>query len=175
MKYIPASVYTWAKSVNEAPLGLSGSNYTYNSGSRTLVVKKDGVVTLQSGVYSFQDISLSKNAKLQIAPGASVVLYITGYVYADTGAAFNQGGNPQDLSIFMNGSYFELEDAAELYGTFYGPKTIFRAQPDANIYGAVVAREMELEDHSCIHYDRNLRYYTDGTFTQYKIIAWKLM
>jgi len=172
---IPTSEYDWAKLVSNAPAGFSGSNYTYNNGQKSLTIKADGNLQLQSGVYYFSDIQLQQNGKLTLAPGAEVTIYLTGNLTLQQYSTINLGGAPSDLVIFSKGTTFSMFQNTAFYGSFYGPNATYKGRQDMSLYGSIVASDITLHQNTCFHYDRNLGNVRHGTTGEMIAVAWRQM
>ena len=171
---IPDSEYNWAKSVSNAPAGLSGTNYTYNSNTRNLDVKSNGILTLQSGVYYFSSLSAQQNGQIVLAPNAEVTIYVTGNLTVQQDGGINVSGSPADMIIFSKGNNFMLMQDAKFYGAFYGPNVKFIGRQDMGLYGSIVASDISMGQDACFHYDRDLSKYTKGTTGKINVLAWRL-
>ena len=73
--------YDWAAANNSRYTGMSG-DVNFGPGPLDLRVNDDDEVTLQSGTYYFTSIFLDDDAKLQLAPGAQVKIYVEGIINA---------------------------------------------------------------------------------------------
>ncbi|KAA3634261.1 MAG: hypothetical protein DWP97_07440 [Calditrichaeota bacterium] len=160
---IPSSEYTWAESVSPAPLGLSGSNFSYNSSTKNLTMGSSGILTLQSGTYYFNDITCGQDSQILLAPGADVTLYINGDIVLNQNSTVNDGGNPADLIVYSRGSNLQFDQGNTFYGAFYGPNAHIQYDQTTNVYGALVGNSIKLDKGACFHYDRNLGNLTKGT------------
>lgn len=174
LNIISDSEYVWAQTVNNASAGLSGTNYTYNSINNSLNVKGNGNVVLADGVYYFSQIDLKQNGQLDIAPGATVTIYLTGNLSLFQDATMNSGGAPSALIIFSKGAKFSMFQDSQFYGAFYGPSVVFKGRQDMGMYGSVVAGNITMFQDACFHYDRTLGSYTKGTTGEINVIAWRL-
>ena len=174
LNLIPDSEYDWAKSVSNAPAGLTG-DFQYSPGTKNLYVKQDDSVTLSSGVYFFNLLKLEQNAHLSIAPGANVTIYMTGDLLVGQDGSINNGGKPKDIAIYSKGEHFQLGPGNTFYGVFYGPRVPFVAGQDASMYGSIIAKSLHLAQNDCFHYDRDLANFTKGFGSEFNIVAWRQM
>lgn len=170
---IPDSEYDWAKSVSNAPAGFLGTNYSYNNGSKALDVKTGGNLVLTSGVYYFSSIQLQQDAKITLAPGAEVTIYLTGNMTIQQYATVNLGGSPADFVVFSKGTAFSMFQNTAFYGAFYGPNATFKGRQDQELYGSIVANDISLHQNTCFHYDRQLGQLRHGTTGEMVKVAWR--
>ncbi len=163
--------YAWAQAHNSAPSGFVGTGYNYSSGN--LEIKSNKSVSLKSGTYYFNSISLKNVAKLNLEPGANVRIYIIGALLIENNSTFNSTGVPSQLSIFTKGTVVDIKNNVTLKGTVYAPNCNFVHENNAEIFGAFIAKSINIKNSGCIHFDRSLSkiaYGTDGTLRQ---VAWK--
>ncbi len=170
---VPDTEYEWAKSISNAPAGLSGTNYTYNSNTRALDVKSNGILTLQSGVYYFSSLSAQQNAQIVLASNAEVTIYVAGNLTLQQDGKMNVGGSPGDLIVFSKGNNFMLMQDAKFYGAFYGPNVKFIGRQEMGLYGSIVASDISMGQDACFHYDRKLSQYNKGTTGKVNAVAWR--
>ena len=116
---IPDSEYDYARDNSSAPLGISGSNFTYNPGTKSLVAGATGEIIFQSGVYYFDDITLGQDSKISLAPGADVTLYVNGDIVLGQNSTANSGGNPAAFQIYSRGSKLQFDQGNEFVGVFF--------------------------------------------------------
>ncbi len=155
---IPASEFTWAANNSNASTGISGMNYTYNNGLKTLTSGANANIILQSGVYYFKDITLGQGSSLTLAPGAKVTIYTDspGDIHLMQSSTINDGGDPSALVIKSNGSSLQFDQDNTFYGAFYGPNAHVQYDQTTEVYGSLVAGTIQLDQGACFHYDRNL-------------------
>ncbi len=151
---VPPEEYAWAKANSDAPGGISG-DFNYNNGTKALTTSQSGSVELQSGVYFFSSITLGKESNITLAPGASVVIYITGDIHFMQYSGINGGGVPSNLIIYSQGG-MQFDQGNKFYGTFYGPKGHIQYDQTTEVYGALVGSTIKLDQGACFHYDRAL-------------------
>lgn len=169
---IPQSEFDSAKANNDASTGLSG-DYTYNPGHGTLVTGASGTVILQSGVYYFSSITLGQDSHLQIAPGASVSIYVTGDIWLQQNSTMNMGGNPSDMIIYSQGDSLKFDQGNIFYGAFFGPNAHIQYDQTTQAYGSLVGNTVQLDQGACFHYDRDLMKIKRGTTGQMFLVAWR--
>ena len=173
LEAIPDSEFVWARDNSIAQSSLSGVNYTYNNGNRTLTAGAYGTIILQSGVYFFSSITLGQGSEIVLAAGASVNVYVTGDIILGQGSKINSGGAPSDLLIFSQGTKLQFDQNNEFYGAFYGPNAVIQYDQTSQVFGSLVGSQVGLDQFACMHYDRNLAKITHGTTGEMLPIAWK--
>lgn len=128
----------------------------YNTVTHDLVVGPGETVTLDPGTYSFDKVTLGVGAKL--AMSGPVLIYMTGKFSAENGAVINTSKIPANLVIV---SSMAGEDAVEMKpgaGDFYGGIYAHNGEVEFDeggwqIYGAIVADEIDIQDDARFHYD----------------------
>ncbi|MBU0984749.1 MAG: hypothetical protein KKA42_12805, partial [candidate division Zixibacteria bacterium] len=110
LEEIPAAEYAWAEATSIAGTGITGS-YSYDPATDAFI--SSGTAVLSSGVYFFSSVILKNSASLQVAPGASVTIYVTGDVEIKNSAEVNPGGAPGDLMIYSQGD-FVLKNSGDI-------------------------------------------------------------
>ncbi len=170
---IPQSEFDWAQSASNAPGGLSGSRYTYNASTKTLVTGSSGNVVLQSGVYYFSSITLGKLSNIVLAPDATVTIYVTGDLTLNQFSTVNVGGAPSDLQIYSQNGSLDFTQSNVFYGTYYGPNGLIQFDQTSQVYGSIVGDSIKLDQGACFHYDRSLSKMRHGTTGEMKTVAWR--
>ena len=170
---IPDADVAYAKTNNSAIMGMSGSGFSYDPSTGNLKSGRFGDITLTSGVYYFNDVSLGQSTKLKLAPGAKVTIYLTGTFSAGQDAALNPNGDPADFQVYSKGPSFTLQQGAEFRGAFFGPNADFTVHQNSLLYGSIVAKTAQLEQGSCLHYDRNLLKLKTPQIIAYRTVAWR--
>ncbi|MGH7409796.1 MAG: DUF7305 domain-containing protein [Candidatus Methylomirabilis sp.] len=156
----------------------SVANITIPPPSGDINVAIGGIWTLAPGTYSYNQITMGNNSSLVIFPPGQVTIYMTGRFSAGSGAKINPFGVPTNLLIFSNNNgtddppapsngeeafYFDNDNGmgapGEFYGAIYAPNGEVELQnaTDPNrgwkIYGAIVAKKLDIEDYAQFHYD----------------------
>lgn len=170
---VPQAEYDYAAANNTAPGGLSGSNFVFDAGTKSLTTSATGNVELTSGIYYFSSITLGQGSTLTLAPGASVTIYVTGDVHLGQSSSMNDGGNPLDFMIFSQGSALKFDQDNTFYGSFYGPNAHIQYDQTTQAYGSLVGGTIKLDQGACFHYDRSLSKYTKGTTGVMQLVAWR--
>lgn len=117
-------------------------------------VGSKGTVNLKEGTYYFKDFTLGANATLNVR--GPVTIYVTGNM--------TLGGNTdvtsnlaKDLKIRVLGSgTVTLSGTSELYADVYAPLARVEVTSNADLYGSVIGRTLEITGNGNIHYDESL-------------------
>lgn len=171
--YIPQSEYDYAKANSVAQSGLSGTNYTYSNGSKTLTTGAGGEVIMSSGIYYFSSITLGQNSKIVLEPGASVTIYVTGDIFLAQGSTWNADGAPSDNIIFSQGSSLQFDQDNIFYGAFFGPNAHIQYDNTTQAFGSLVGGTIQLDQDACFHYDRDLMKIKKYTTGKMLMVAWR--
>jgi hypothetical protein len=150
---VPQADIDYALANSNAPAGLTG-DYSYNAGSRDLLLDANKTMTLASGVYYFRKVTLKGSVELE--PGASVKIYITGNTVIESHAQINHFGSPKHFLIFGTGDRIDIAGGAEIRAALYAPDTKIYFAGSADLYGSFVAQFAEDLGGSHFHYDRAL-------------------
>ncbi|UCE25717.1 MAG: pilus assembly PilX N-terminal domain-containing protein [Candidatus Zixiibacteriota bacterium] len=164
--------YTWAEENSIAETGISG-NYDYDPTDFSLTVGALESAVLSSGVYYFSDITLEQNGSIELAPGAEVIIYMTGDLTLRNFSAFNSLGDPPQLLIYSSGSLLSLGNSTELTAAFYGPDAEFILDNYTDFFGSVVAGTIDFRNNVCFHYDRALTQIEKGETGKLIVVAWR--
>jgi Tfp pilus assembly protein PilX len=151
----PEEEYTEASSNNANSTGMSG-DVTWGPGPNDLKVGASKTVTLTSGTYYFTNIHMAKNAKLNIAPGAKVKIYLTGDLTLESFARMNDGGKPSNMLIYSSGDGLDIQNNAKFSGGFYGPNATWKFLNNADVYGSIMVKSALIKNSTCVHYDRKM-------------------
>ncbi|MDD4889668.1 MAG: hypothetical protein PHU85_07030 [Phycisphaerae bacterium] len=155
-----------------APTGLGAStgNLTYNNNQTALVsgnlhvdnlsLKSNSKVRINGNVtiWAEGNFSVASNAYIEVLSGSSLTLYVNGSMaISSNGAVRNNtakvsnakfiglGSNP--VSISANGS---------LEGVIIAPNASVTLSSNAQLFGAVMAKDMTLSSNADFHEDRNI-------------------
>ena len=170
---IPQTEYDWAKSVSNAPGGLSGTGYTYNPGTKTLTTGSSGNVVLQSGVYYFSSITLGKLTNITLAPGANVTIYLKDNFQLGQQCNINAFGDPGAFEVFSQNGSLNFNQNSRYYGTFYGPNGTIQFDQTTQVFGSMVGKSIKLDQGACFHYDRNLSRSKGRKTGDMLVVAWR--
>ena len=163
----------YAEANNNAPGGLifSGPG-NYNNGTNALTVDAHGSVTFTSGIYFVSDVSVTGHGEIIIAPGADVVIYVTGNWDSSGGTIINGNHTPSSLQIYSVGSSMLVAGGSEFYGAIYAPETDIEIVGGSDFYGSIVGRTFYNGGGTKCHYDEALGRDITRGIEKYVIDAW---
>lgn len=134
----------------------------YDGASCNLTVGNNQTVTLDPGTYAFNRVDVGSNGKLAV--NGPVTIYMTDQFKAQSGAVINTSQIPGNLMIFSsyNGTDGSGTDAmmmASGSGEFYAGIYALNGEVEFNnggwqIYGAIVAKKIDIENGSLFHFDK---------------------
>ena len=126
-----------------------------------LTVLAGATVTFDQGTHSFHKITVESDASLAVT--GPVQIFMTGQFKAYNGAVINTSQIPANLMIFSSydgtdGNGTDALMMAPGSGEFYGGIYALNGEVEFNeggwqIYGAIVAKYIDLEDGARFHYD----------------------
>ena len=166
---IPQSEFDWAEANNNNMSGISG-NYSYHP--ITHAFSSSGTVTFSSGVYFFSSMDMFANAKLKIAPGDSVVIYVTGLMELKNSASINVGGRPANC-VINSQSNMILKNSGDVYAAFYNPAGTVDLRNTGEFYGSIMAGQVIAHNSSLFHFDRSLMTIERDEIEGFEKIAWR--
>ena len=128
----------------------------YDTSTYDLTVNPGQIVTLDPGTYSFNRITLRTGA--QLAMTGPVVIYMTGKFSAEDGAVINTSKIPANLMIISSMAGVDAIQMDVGTGEFYGGIYALNGEVEFNeggwnIYGAIVADEIDIDGDARFHYD----------------------
>ncbi len=170
MNLVSDADYTYAQAHNSAPTGFVGTGYSYTSGNLQIKAK---TISLNSGTYYLNSLTLIDGAKLNVSAGARVKIFINDSLSIQNNSSINSGGVPSNMNIFTRGTKITVGDNASYYGTIYAPNCNLNHSNNAYIYGAVIAKIVNVANNACVHYDRALARSGYSVMSDYQVFAWK--
>lgn len=134
----------------------------YDGASCNLTVGNNQTVTLDPGTYAFNRVDVGSNGKL--AMNGPVTIYMTDQFKAQSGAVINTSKIPGNLMIFSlydgtDGNGTDAMMMASGSGEFYAGIYALDGEVEFNnggwqIFGAIVAKEIDIENGSLFHFDK---------------------
>lgn len=163
---------------------VSGTNYTYVLGSTdyqasslSMASNHKLYVTGDARLYVTGNVSISGNAGIVIAPGASLKLYVAGTSAALGGnGVSNYGGSATNFGYYglPSNTSLSLSGNAAIVGTIYAPNAAFSLNGGgSNTYdfiGASVTSTVQMNGKFNFHYDELLGRMNGGG--NYVITSW---
>ncbi len=151
----------------------------YDGASYDLTAGVGQTVTLDPGTYAFNRITLNDGAKLAV--NGPVVICMTGQFKAYDGAVINTSKIPENLFIFSSYSGTDgsgtdamhmVPGSGEFYGGIYALDGEVEFQNGGwQIYGAIVAKHIDIETDGRFHYDVSLALSPNNPAGKFKPIA----
>jgi hypothetical protein len=169
---IPPEEYVWARNNSVATTGMSGSGFTYDDATKTLVAGSYSNIVLSSGVYYFSNITLGQESTLSLAPNAKVTIYVTDTVHLMQSSSMNAGGIPSSMMVYSSGPVLQFDQGNTFNGTFYGPKAHIQYDQTTQVFGSLVGNSIKLDQGACFHYDRSLGKIKRSANDGYEVLAW---
>ena len=169
---IPQEDFDWAEAHSAVSTGLSG-DYFYDAVDKSLSVGANETVVLEDGVYYFSKIDLGTNSRLEIADGAEVTIYMTDSLILGECSALNPSQPPPSLQIYSSGGVYTMGQDTEISAAFYGPNAELLLENSCEVYGSIMANEVNMENIACVHFDRALLEVEGGKTGDMTMIAWR--
>jgi hypothetical protein len=150
-------------------------------------------ITLPSGYYHYQDITVSGNGRLIMSPNTEIYvedaisvsengtivtqagtkLYVGGNGAFAGNGIFNSTAVPMNLEIYGvgTGTRFDFSGESNFYGSLYAPASSVRLRGNADSYGAIVGDDVTIEGKGNFHYDESLS--KNGPFQGHDFVYWQ--
>ncbi|MDF1664032.1 MAG: hypothetical protein P1V97_19845, partial [Planctomycetota bacterium] len=117
-----------------------------------------GTVRVEGHVEIYVDsIGMGSQSKLEIAPGGSVKMYITGGAKLNGGGLINEGQVPANFQVFSNSTQeIRVNGGLNMYGVLYAPNATVTALGNAEIFGGIAADSLKFNGSLQFHFDLDL-------------------
>lgn len=147
------------------PAGLTSSGNLNLSGDQTM--------TLASGTYLFDSISISGQSKLNVQ--GAVTIYVNGDVDITGGGVATADNIPSNLIVNVAGTNdVEISGNGTFYGVIYSPESgIVKVNGNVDVFGAIVAYNFDSSGNAKIHYDEALALLTSASKSTVSLISWE--
>lgn len=147
---------------------------TWNAATRQLELGPGATITLGPGTYNFCRLKLAKDARLFVAPGSPVKIFIDSPdrdatcatatqppLELASGTQINNPGEAQNLQLYIYGrndgsELITFNNGVEMRAAIYAPQTSLKFASAIKITGAVVARYLQLAASVNFAWDPNL-------------------
>lgn len=107
------------------------------------------------------NVTLGNNSMLVINPSSSLTLFIAGTFEMSNGGGINNlTEKPPKCRIYSTATTeidYDFDNTGTFYGALYAPNANVTVRNNAIIYGAIVAKELNIDNSSEIYGDRALR------------------
>lgn len=112
-------------------------------------------VNVPAGTYYFRNFRMGSNSVLNVL--GPVTIYVDGQLDMGPGSR-TVVARPRDLWLRVVGSgEVELDGGAVLHAQLEAPSSKVEFDDNVNVYGSVVARELEICDNARVHFDESLQ------------------
>lgn len=150
---------------------LSGNNYKVN-GTLTLDANKIMYVTGNATLWVTDTMNVKNDARIIIAPDATLTLYLQKQFYVMDNGQINASGRAEQFSYYgMNSNAeFYMSGLSKLVGTVYSPNAKMDISGDAQLFGGGHCSELVLQGNSRFHYDEALNRTIEQPFI---ITSWR--
>lgn len=135
------------------------SDIAVSGGAAGRVVVDGGTVVL----HVTGDIQLGTDCEILVKSDASLILYIDGNIVTNNGSSIGYEGSPQQpkhLQIYATGDLpqtFDIKAKGSWSGVIYAPNVDITVYAKGDIYGSLVANNVEFKSGGTIHYDKALK------------------
>ena len=123
-----------------------------------------GILEVQGGdvvLHITGNINMGNGCELIVKADSSLILYIDGDISTDNSVGINnQAGNVDDFKLYGTGTgtqVFSLKAKSSVFGTVYAPDADITLYPNAEMYGAIVGRNVTFKSGSVFYYDEAVR------------------
>ena len=123
-------------------------------------LKNGGTLNINADVELWVkgDITLGNDANIVVAPNKKLTIYLSGTLDGLNGSGFNNGGEPNKLTIYgVPSSGITIKNNGDFCGTIYAPNADVHMYNDTKIYGSVIANNYKQDNSATFSYDASLR------------------
>lgn len=188
VNFPPINVPTYA---NYGSLTINNNTTTIPSGNRTytnLTVNASKMLTITGPAnVVISNVTLKSNASIKIddAAGPVTLIVIDNFVLNSNSSLYPNSRNPANLRLNMlsdnvadpevNVQLDTLEFASNssIYGCIYAPEAKVTLNSNFTLYGALMARSLDLNSNARFHYDENLLNSMASGAVTYHMVSWR--
>lgn len=162
---------------------LSGKTVTLNSFNSGLYssidISTDGCLRVEDHcvLVVTGNIVLKNSAEIQIAPNASLTLYLQGNFVGDNSAGVrNETAVPSNFKLYGTGTDQKIvfKNSMDFHGAIYAPKADMAIYNGANVYGSLIVNSFELKNSGNVYYDIALRDVSIGDEGSiFRVVRWE--
>lgn len=171
---------TFPMSPVSVPQGLTCNDLEIH-GRRTVTLSSTGG-PLGNGTYCFDDLDVRGGS--QLTADGPVKMYLTGDLRlggnSSSGSSSSVGvaGDPTKLIILIASTGAQLEGSvtgsAKFYGAVYGPQATLTISGNAEVFGSIIAKVVNLTGSAVIHRDDALASRTDfSNQSRTTLVSWR--
>jgi len=164
--------YDDALADNDNGTGMTG-DYDLTGLDLTLATADTCILTQDSGVYFFNDITMEATSCILLGPGVTnVTIYMTGLLSLENSTSINFPGEPENLLIYSQGDVVINGNDIIVCAAFYGLSADVILINSCEWYGSIIANSCVLKNNAAVHYDAALIDKETRTTGRMMIIAW---
>ena len=133
---------------------------------------------LGDGTYCYHDLTIQGNATLTAS--GKVKVYLTGALIARGNSVVGVPSDPTQMIFLMSSSVgATLEEgtvtgSTQFYGALYGPSATITITGNAEVYGSIIARQVNESGSAELHFDEALMDNTDiPGFFKTSVVSWR--
>jgi len=119
-----------------------------------LKIDKDDSLNLPPGNYYLRNLQMKENSKIYVT--GPTTIYLEKALDLHDGQIVNVSGDPLDLVIILAGKKLHMKDVSNFSGYIFAPNAKAKLEKGSQVFGSLVAKEMELKGHSQFHADNSL-------------------
>lgn len=142
-----------------------GGNVQWNATSKALSLKAGAVVTFAPGTYFFTSFTMAGNSTIKFTGPTKI--YVTGSLDWTGGTLVNTTGKPADLQVFghpyaVPSGFTPTSTNVKINGgsgaafALYAPEGNLTLGGGSHVYGAAVAKTININGNCWFHYDKAL-------------------
>ncbi len=178
--YIPDAKLPVISGVIPASGTVGGINYTYVLGngdyqlnSLSLAAGQSVIITGNARLYVKGDTSITSDAFIEVAAGASVEYYSGGNINMAGKGMVNDPGQAINFSLYgLPGcTSISYSGQAQFIGTVYAPEADIAMTGQADAIGAFVGNSVSMSGNMGLHYDESLR--KNPNQPKYLVASWQ--
>lgn len=126
----------------------------YVTPSGDLVVNNGRVLTLDPGIYRFNNATVTGGGQLRIS--GEVKIYVEGKLRLDNGTDVNPSRIPADLQLLVGDGPVEIQGGNGLHGVIYAPEASVTLANGSGFFGSIVGRTLSVAGGAGLHFDESL-------------------
>lgn len=158
-------------------LSVDSGTYQVSSNLRvsSLAVNNSASLNVTAPVFIIVDgpVTLSSNAVVSIAPGATLTLYVSGSVSLNNQSVFHSGA-PSSVRIFFIGSgqALTLSSTARLSALVANARGNVTLSNDSEFFGTLICDSLNMDSSARLHVDMSAVTWGGGTGTGATVTSW---
>jgi hypothetical protein len=144
----------------------------YLTESQVLTIVGDVILDIK------KEVKIDNGASIVVTEGSSLQLYIgDDFISTNEGTINNLTKSPPDCKIYSTSNSsveYLFDNSSHVYAAVYAPKADLEIKNTCNIYGAIVADKVKIDNGAQIHYDHALgRTTVDDMGVGFVISSWR--